>query len=199
MSQLAGNCCPEGESVRETVIASIKAHGSELKIKPSKTSVVAFVNEGTRQRATCSAADERQVDGLEYLGFRYDGSRVFFRQGTVSRLQRRINQRVRREAIVCARRYPQLSFTELEKRFRVSEVLTAVDRVPRKDRFGEQRKDTFYGYARRATQIFGDSWGRGLLEQAPCRRWVAEAKSQYFSTPANAEKLVRSRVEGQRS
>lgn len=178
---------PEGESVRETVIASIKAHGSELKIKPSKTSVVAFVNEGTRQRATCSAADERQVDGLEYLGFRYDGSRVFFRQGTVSRLQRRINQRVRREAIVCARRYPQLSFTELEKRFRVSEVLTAVDRVPRKDRFGEQRKDTFYGYARRATQIFGDSWGRGLLEQAPCRRWVAEAKSQYFSTPANAE------------
>jgi len=190
---------PEGESVRDKVIARIQAHGPELRIKPSKTNVVAFTIEGARQRATCSDADERQVDGLEYLGFRYDGSRVFFRQSTISRLRRRIWQRVKREAIACARRYPQLSFAELEERFRTDEVLTAVGRVPRKDRFGEQRKDTFHGYARRATQIFGSPWGDSLLGQVPCHHWVVEARRRYFSTPENATRLARSRVSGRRS
>jgi len=166
-------------------------HGSKLKIKPSKTSVIAFRSEGARQRATCSDTDERQMDGLEYLGFRYDGSRVFFRQATISRLQRRIQQHVKREAISCARRYPGIPFSKLEERFRISEVLTEVDRVPRKERFGEKRKDTFYGYARRATRTFGSPWGDGLLGQVPCRRWVVEARRRYFLSPENVKRLAR--------
>ena len=61
----------------------------QLQIQPNKSQIVAFARNGGDARVM-SVATDRGRNGLEYLGFRFDGRQVYLRDSTLSRLYRKL-------------------------------------------------------------------------------------------------------------
>jgi hypothetical protein len=119
-------------------------------------------------------------NGLEYLGFRFDGSRVYIRDSTRAGLNRKIVLSARKLARIHAKRNPTLTNKELKATFNHNRVLTKFGRV---DDFESNEKGyrswTFWTYAVRAHSVFGHK-GSPILRQLSgyksfVRRKVEEA------------------------
>jgi hypothetical protein len=160
--------CPggegEGKALAEDVRQMIKKFGSKLVIKEKKSSVFVFTAHGVTQ--TCKLVQGIQgKNGLEYLGFRFDGKKIFIRDSTLSNLYRKVTRSARYEAVSLVKRYPGKSFKFLLKQFDYEGLIQRFGRV---QDFGELADDyrnwTFWTYARRAARIF-DSRGSSILRQ----------------------------------
>jgi hypothetical protein len=146
------------------VQALIKTFGSKLEIKESKSSILEFKTSGDHQTFELVKGTQGK-NGLEYLGFRFDGRYAYVRDSTLSNLYRKIARSARREASALARRYSDKSAADLMAIFDYDRLIKRFGRV---EDFGEIQDDyknwTFWTYTRRAAVVFGPL-GKPILRQ----------------------------------
>ncbi|MEO0689065.1 MAG: reverse transcriptase domain-containing protein [Pseudomonadota bacterium] len=140
--------------VEQHVRNSISSFGNQLVIKESKSSIHHFRKAGDHQE--CRHIQGAGKNGLEYLGFRFDGSRVYLRDSTLSNLKRKMTFSGRIRAKKHRRRYPDRSPTALIESFNFDEFFQNFMRVEDFDKTSSVRSWTFWTYARRAVKAFGD-------------------------------------------
>lgn len=154
----------EGFDLLTRTCKLIQDFGSELQIQEAKASLVVFESEGNHQRFELIHGKQGR-NGLEYLGFRYDGQSVFLRDATLSNLYRKITRAANREASSAARRYPDKRGPEIRKLINFEELIRKFGRV---EGFNERNPDfrncTFWTYAMRAAKVFGSA-GNPILHQ----------------------------------
>ena len=157
----------QAKSVVDFTVREINKHGPQLQIKESKTCVVQFQRNGNQ--LTCrhirQREDERGKNGIEYLGFRYDGKRIYVRDSTISRFYRKVSSAARREGARHVANNPSLTLAELIETFNYSLFSQRFSRVKRASLTKEYRTWTFYSYLKRAAATFG-SKGDRILRQA---------------------------------
>jgi hypothetical protein len=128
-----------------------------LEIKKEKTQVYVYgrIPGSTDQRATCITS-AGGADGLEYLGFRYDGKKIFLRNSTVSGFRRKIAGVSERMARNHAAFNQALSSNELMVSFNFNVLFKKFGRIQEFDFAGsEYTKWTFWTYVLRAVRILG--------------------------------------------
>jgi hypothetical protein len=154
----------EALSFLKEMAALIKTHGSNLELKGKKTSVHVVEDSGSRQIIKLAKGTQGR-NGIEYLGFRYDGRRIYIRDSTLSNLQRKIARSARRSAFALVRRYPDKSLTELQSLFNYEHLVQKFGRVREFGELNEEyRSWTFWTYARRAAKLLGKE-GQPILRQ----------------------------------
>jgi hypothetical protein len=153
-----------GRELMERARSAIADFGKKLVIKKEKSSLFIFERDGDEQ--ACTLVDGTQGrNGLEYLGFRYDGRRVFLRDATLANLRRKVARAARRDATALAKRYPDKSVAKLRSLFNYERLISQFGRV---EDFEEKQHDyrnwTFWSYARRAAEVFGPL-GKPIMRQ----------------------------------
>ncbi len=138
--------------------------GAKLEIKEKKSSLIVFHQEGTDQKFQLVHGTQGR-NGLEYLGFRYDGKRVYLRDATLSNLRRKVARAAYSDAEACARRYPDKDPIRLRQLFDYERLVKRFGRV---EDFGEMQREyrrwTFWTYAKRACSVMG-ILGKPILRQ----------------------------------
>lgn len=151
-------------NMMEKVRSIIGDFGERLQIKREKSSAYLFSKVGGVQKFK-HICGTQGLNGLEYLGFRYDGRQVYLRDSTLANLQRKIVRAACREASAYARRYPDKTATELKAIFDYERLIARFGRVEDfKEKHDDYRKWTFWTYANRAAEIFG-SLGKPIRKQ----------------------------------
>lgn len=139
--------------LEQWVRSEISSHGSKLKIKPEKSAIFHY-SVVTGDQIWKRIVGEQGANGLEYLGFRYDGKSIFLRDSTLSSFHRKTTSSAKRLAIVLKKKYPTMSPDDILKTINLSKFLQRYGRV--KD-FEEKAIDvknwTFWTYATRAAAI----------------------------------------------
>lgn len=151
------------EDIEKEVRLEISSFGNQLIIKESKSSIHEFVSlqDGTLR---CNHIKGAGKNGLEYLGFRFDGTRVFLRDSTVSNLKRKMKFAARIRAGAHKRRYSNRSTAELIDSFNFDDLFQSFMRVEEFDNSKSVKSWTFWTYARRASEHFG-ARGKPILKQ----------------------------------
>lgn len=153
-----------GGDLMEQTRSLIGDFGTNVKIKKEKSSLLVFQRCDSDQSFRL-AQGTKGKNGLEYLGFRYDGKRVYLRDATLSNLRRKVARAAYSDAEACARRYPDKDATSLRKLFDYERLQKRFSKV---EDFGEMsreyRKWTFWTYAKRASSVFG-ALGKPILHQ----------------------------------
>lgn len=144
---------------------AITKYGAKLKIKEEKAVAHVF-SDDPKGGLNCTRVHGTQGgNGLEYLGFRFDGKRVYLRDATLSNLYRKVAMAARRDANEAARRYPDRSSSQLKEKFDYNRLIARFGRV---EEFAEHSKDytkwTFWTYAQKAAEVFGTK-NRSILGQ----------------------------------
>ncbi|MFC5865391.1 reverse transcriptase domain-containing protein [Acidicapsa dinghuensis] len=81
------------EQILEVVASTLKNTAPRLKIKDKKTQIYSYSRTTDRSNQTAeNIGPTKGAHGLEYLGFRYDGKRIFLRNSTHSGFRRRITR-----------------------------------------------------------------------------------------------------------
>lgn len=152
------------ENARDFAIREIMNHGSKLRIKPSKTAVLHYAPDPKGGQSFTHVAGEQGRNGLEYLGFRYDGKQVFLRDATLSRLYRKVSASVHWAVSSHMARYPGKDAKFLTDEFDYADFFQRYGRVDDFDEAGDYDTWTFWTYARKAMTAFG-SKGRPIPRQ----------------------------------
>lgn len=146
----------------------IQKTGKGLEIHPEKCSAhrLTIKAENGKTRQFCELIHQKGCkNGLEYLGFRYDGLDVFLRESTRSKLNRAIVQACRSVARSHVHHNPGVEMAELSRSIKVDGVLKRVGRVEDFDASARRYKRwTFWTYARRCAHTFGPR-GRKIFHQ----------------------------------
>ena len=132
----------------------IALSGDKLRFKDSKTRVVGF-RPGVDRQSCFNADSQVPTNGLEYLGFRFDGRSVYLRDSTVARLHRKIAGGVKAACAEMVARYPGRDAAYVISRFDFGRFLERFGRVEDFDPHGNFDGWTFWTYARRAMTVFG--------------------------------------------
>jgi Reverse transcriptase (RNA-dependent DNA polymerase) len=145
----------KGQEMMEWVQSIIKHFGAKLIIKETKSSLILF----TRNKADqdfCLVHGTQGKNGLEYLGFRYNGKHVYLRDTTLSSLMRKIASSVKSYVHKQARRYSTKSHKELESLLDCERIIKRFGRVEGFfERKSNYRNWTFWTYARKAIHVLG--------------------------------------------
>lgn len=141
-------------AARDFAMSEIKKHGSNIQIKKSKTSVLQYFP-APKGQSFLKLDGEQGSNGLEYLGFRYDGRFVFLRDATLSRLYRKLTKSLRAEAHSLVKRYPGKNAAFVESKFKPSSFMQRYGRVEDFDSSASYDTWTFWTYAKRAIETFG--------------------------------------------
>ena len=136
-------------------MAEITNFGPQIKIKPAKTSVLTYEFDGNGHLAFALVDGSQGKNGLEYLGFRFDGRRVYLRDSTLSGFYRKITFALRHEARAFVARYPGKSIDFLIDTFNFEAFVARFGRVEDFDPHASHEDWTFWTYARRAAKEFG--------------------------------------------
>ena len=149
---------PGGETdafaARDFAMNEITKHGPKIVIKASKTSVLKYFAVPGGQ-GFVKLYGEQGENGLEYLGFRYDGRAAYLRDTTLSRLYRKVTRSIRAEARALVRRYPGKNQAYIEGRFDAPKFMQRYGRVADFDPSASYDTWTFWTYAKRAIEKFG--------------------------------------------
>lgn len=154
----------EALAARDFVVAEVARHGSKLKIKDSKTAVLRYEKIVQGQQRFAHVAGQQGKNGLEYLGFRYDGKEVWLRDATLSRLYRKVSASVRAAVSALFKRYPGKDAAFLEASFDFGDFFQRYGRVEDFDPHADVEDWTFWTYAQKAKTAFGDR-GRPISMQ----------------------------------
>lgn len=150
--------------VRTIADSQIKKFGDQLIIKDAKTCVVKYYKEGQGLKYKHIEGPQGK-NGLEYLGFRYDGKNVFVRESTISRLHRKISLSASAEAIHLVKRYKGKSVAYLMSKFDYSAFSQRFGKVKDFEKCSDDVRDwTFWTYLKRASAIFGEK-GKYIPDQ----------------------------------
>lgn len=170
--------------------AAISQHGPKLIIKESKSSVFEFrrAKHGQAFRLLDDAPGVQGRNGLEYLGFRFDGRQVYIRDKTLSGLWRKITAAAKRHAIAAVKRYPDKDLPALLKLFDYEAAIRTFGRVDDfKAHADEYESWTFWTYARRSSIRFGEL-GKPILKQLRDHRKFVKEKCAKALQEAHARK-----------
>lgn len=172
---------------RQARAAYLKAHhlikkmGSELEIKPEKTDICCFKEAGAKLRCYSMTIDDGTLrfvrttinEGLSYLGFRFDGRIIYLRNSTISNVTGKIFRSCKAVALNHVDRHlnkdlPWLlenaPLDELSTRFfQVEDFEDSVSEA-RASGASPYRKMTFFTYAKRAVEAYGDR-GQAIAKQ----------------------------------
>lgn len=169
-----------GASIRAQVRREIQTQGCHLRIKAKKTHTIAFKKIRNGYQLVNSKRNARAVHGLEYLGFRFDGEKIYFRDSTLSRHRRKVRKLVKKEAKSVVNRYKSKPFKYISEAFNEQKLIQIAGRCPRSKYLHERRKRSFHSYAHQAQSVFGDSLGSKLFEKINSKKWVREDKEKYL-------------------
>lgn len=162
-----------GRDLMERTRALIRQFGSRLEIKEAKSSLFVLRRQGADQGIELALGTQGK-NGLEYLGFRYSGKKVYLRDATVSSLRRKIARAANRDAHACARRYPDKDAVMLRSLFNYERLIKRFGKVENFADHGgrDYRNQTFWTYANHASKVFG-VLGKPILRQLRKHRsWV---------------------------
>lgn len=155
----------EGRGLMKRTRELIRQFGSRLEIKEKKSSLFVLRRLGGHQSVELELGTQGK-NGVEYLGFRYDGKRVYLRDATISNLRRKVARAANRDATACASRYPDKDAATLRSYFNYERLIKRFGRV--EDFGGEGKRDyrnrTFWTYANQASKLFG-RLGKPILRQ----------------------------------
>lgn len=143
----------EGLMARDFATVEVMKHGRQVRIKESKTAGVVYEN-GPIGQTFRTIAKLHGKNGLEYLGFRYDGKKIFVRDSTISRLYRKIALAVKGECAATIKRYHGMDAAYVIDHFDYSGFFQRYGRVDDFDPEGPYKTWTFWTYARRAMKAF---------------------------------------------
>lgn len=166
----------EGRTLRDHVRSEIGKHGSQLKIKRRKTHVVSFERHAGQLRSIDAPENDRHPEGLEYLGFRFDGRSVRFRDSTVGKLRSKVRKCVKAEIHRYIRRHPSRSMSRLIREFPMGAVTPKVGRIDELTRMetttAGRKPMSFWSYAKSSEAVFGATGKTKLLKQVPYKKWI---------------------------
>ena len=149
--------------LEKQVRLKISSFGNQLTIKENKSSIHEFSIDA-RGKMRCRYVKGAGKNGLEYLGFRFDGSRVFIKDSTISNLKRKLTYSARIRAKGHKRRYSNRTSVQLIDSFNFDHLFQTFMRVEEFDKAKSVKNWTFWTYARRASETFGVP-GKPILKQ----------------------------------
>lgn len=144
---------PVAKDLMDILDNKIREYGDRLNIKKDKSSIFSVRREDAIQIVSLEHG-EKGKNGIEYLGFRYDGKHIYIKDGTVSNLYRKAVRAAKRQCEACARRYPDKSTDELKQAFNYEVLFKKFLKVEDFGEIASEKKNwTFWTYARRAAAI----------------------------------------------
>jgi hypothetical protein len=165
---------------------ALRRNAPRLTLKKEKTQVYRYESLGNgNDQANKIMNNSKGIDGLEYLGFRYDGKHVYLRNSTVSGIQRKITSVANRLARRHVEMNPSMSQQELINSFNYSLLISKFGRV--KD-FDSSEKGhtssgkiytswTFWTYVKKSVPVFGDL-GKPISRQFGSYKSFARKKAK---------------------
>lgn len=146
----------EARKIMQHVQARIESYGKHLRIKETKCTIDRFSRSQGSYDHEAVYPDGKSRNGLNYLGFRFDGQRVYLRDSTVSNFRRKITRAVNAKARKLVQGYPGKDLAFLEKKMNTDRIIEKFGRV-REFQLGEDKRSwTFWTYVDRANKAFGD-------------------------------------------
>jgi hypothetical protein len=152
----------QAEQIMADLPARIRAYGDKLVIKPSKSSLVQYTQGDQSQ--SCKLIAGKGRNGLEYLGFRFDGRDVFLRDATMSNLYRKVANVARNQAEATVKRYVGKTHDELCEAFNFEQFSKRFGRVEGFEPNSSNKTWTFWTYVVRAADDFGPE-GKKIMGQ----------------------------------
>ncbi|WP_168734446.1 reverse transcriptase domain-containing protein [Ollibium composti] len=154
----------EASDLEAWVRNTIRKYGDKIKIKPEKSALFHFQPSGDNQLWTRVSGDQGK-NGLEYLGFRYDGRYMYLRDSTISNFLRKVTRGAKRAAHFAARRYPNKSAVQIFDLFDVDGFIQRYGRVEDfESKAGDVHNWTFWTYVTHAADVCGPL-GRPIFKQ----------------------------------
>jgi Reverse transcriptase (RNA-dependent DNA polymerase) len=144
-----------GLDARDYAVTQITDFGSEIRINSKKTSIISYTMDDNGDLSFKQVDGDQGRNGLEYLGFRFDGRQVYLRDSTLSGFYRKITSALRYEVRAFVARYPGKKLDFLLKNFNLEAFVSRFARVEDFDLNSDYRAWTFWTYARRASEEFG--------------------------------------------
>lgn len=142
----------------------IKDQGEKLQIKMDKCTIHSFerISKGQKCQQIFGKSGK---NGLEYLGFRFDGKNIYFRDSTFANLNRKIVKSAKRNCISFAKRHPTRTLDQLLETFPMEAFRKKFGKVEGFfELSGDKKHWTFWTYAARSSEHFGPR-GRYLTRQ----------------------------------
>ena len=120
-----------------------------LTIKDEKVEVVYFSSSSFKW-----IKGKKATNGIEYLGFRYDGKKAYIRNSTISRLYRKVSSAVKVAVLQHVEKYPEQNESELKASFDYDNFFQSFlrKRFEYLD-FNNPRTWNFYSYLKKAKKI----------------------------------------------
>jgi hypothetical protein len=88
----------EGRPAAEFAGKTIRKYGDQIGIKDEKYEIIEYAVDPAKGFAARNVIKPKGKDGLEYLGFRFDGRNAYLRDATLSGVLRKMTSTARREA-----------------------------------------------------------------------------------------------------
>lgn len=157
----------EARAAIEFATAEMRKHGPELRIKDAKTCVAQFQRApgGLQFHHLKQRPDEAAKNGFEYLGFRYDGRRVYVRDSTISRFYSKVAGAAKRDGRRHVESNSAMDVGELIGSFDYPLFSQRFSKVKKSNLTSDCRSWTFYSYLKRSAEAFGLKGGR-IVRQA---------------------------------
>jgi hypothetical protein len=168
----------EGLAATDFASERIRNYGSEIRIKNEKTEIIEFTLNTTGKLASRNVTKPGGKDGLEYLGFRFDGRNAYLRDATLSGVLRKMTSVVRREVRRTVAQHPGRDQAYLEHQVLRRGIRQRFRKVRGFDEKQSKQRWTFYTYVRRAAHVFGregQNFYRQTRNQVPfLKRLISE-------------------------
>lgn len=133
----------------------ISRAGPKLVIKQEKTTMVCFAKTDNGLQYSIPSGYQNK-NGLEYLGFRFDGRSIYLRDSTLANLHRKVAKALYHQCISHVKRYRDRNLDDLIGTFDLNGFYKRFSRVEDFERYADEKRNwTFWTYARKASQIFG--------------------------------------------
>jgi len=133
-------------ALEATLMKLIKKSGTKLEIQPTKCAVHRFKFDLNSNLVVDRVAPSPAQTKLDYLGFTFDGRKMFVKSGTLSRLQRRTLHSIRNHAKKLVAANPNLTLAQLKPKFNTGLIISRFGKKPK-----DKKASTFYSYAKRST------------------------------------------------
>jgi len=152
------------KEAEDIISSTIHKYGSQIKIKKEKTSIVEYRKSGQTQIYTHVSGGQGK-NGIEYLGFRYDGCNVYIRDKTISSFYRKVSYAIKAQVAQLIEMNPEKDVESLVRDFDYSRLTKTFLRAQRDHyRVDEYRTWTFWTYLKRSENTFGEK-GKPILAQ----------------------------------
>ncbi|MCB1518081.1 MAG: hypothetical protein KDJ19_10765 [Hyphomicrobiaceae bacterium] len=152
---------------------AIKRHGDRLKIQDKKVAIGRFIRTSPNSQVYTQIFGQASKNGLEYLGFEFDGTKVEIKDATLSNAWRKLKRRTYGWSKKFVKRYRARGDNWLKSNAQINFELRKIIRTVS---FSEKdfRKWTFLQYIKRANRAFS---GYNVSFHSQTKKYKSEAMS----------------------